>query len=93
MQLNDLINMMTPQVYQRLLTAVELGKWPDGVVLTEEQKSHSLQMVMLYQSRFNVDAQHMSVNMRGEIEIKSKQEIQHDFNDGSIIAHLKPEQQ
>ncbi len=38
MNLDDIINSMTPEVYQRLSTAVELGKWPDGVTLTEEQK-------------------------------------------------------
>lgn len=35
MNLDDIINSMTPEVYQRLSTAVELGKWPDGVTLTE----------------------------------------------------------
>lgn len=38
MNLDDIINSMTLEVYQRLSTAVELGKWPDGVALTEEQK-------------------------------------------------------
>ncbi|MEI7252402.1 DUF1315 family protein, partial [Pectobacterium versatile] len=38
MELNDLIDAMTPEIYQRLVTAVELGKWPDGVALTAEQK-------------------------------------------------------
>lgn len=90
MQLDDLINMMTPQVYQRLVTAVELGKWPDGVALTEEQKAHSLQMVMLYQSHFNVDAEHMSINLLGEIEIKSKQAFQNVDYSENIITHLKP---
>ncbi|HCN6444036.1 DUF1315 family protein, partial [Escherichia coli] len=28
MNLDDIINSMTPEVYQRLSTAVELGKWP-----------------------------------------------------------------
>ena len=27
MNLDDIINSMTPEVYQRLSTAVELGKW------------------------------------------------------------------
>lgn len=40
MNLDDIINSMTPEVYQRLSTAVELGKWPDGVALTEEQKEN-----------------------------------------------------
>ncbi|EIR06493.1 hypothetical protein YPPY06_2546, partial [Yersinia pestis PY-06] len=31
MELEDLISVMTPEIYQRLVQAVELGKWPDGV--------------------------------------------------------------
>ncbi len=41
MELNDLVNLMTVDIYQRLLTAVELGKWPDGVALTPEQKENT----------------------------------------------------
>ncbi|WP_253909358.1 YeaC family protein, partial [Yersinia pestis] len=56
MELEDLISVMTPEIYQRLVQAVELGKWPDGVALTSEQKENSLQMVMLWQGRPNPDA-------------------------------------
>ena len=38
MDIEQIIDSMTPEVYQRLATAVELGKWPDGVALTPEQK-------------------------------------------------------
>ena len=38
MNIDDMIAGMTSEVYQRLVTAVELGKWPDGVALTPEQK-------------------------------------------------------
>lgn len=39
MEIDRIIDGMTPEVYQRLATAVELGKWPDGVALTEDRKS------------------------------------------------------
>ena len=42
MNLDEMINSMTPEVYQRLSTAVELGKWPDGVALTPEQKEQAV---------------------------------------------------
>ncbi|MBX9384420.1 DUF1315 family protein, partial [Serratia marcescens] len=61
MDVKDLIAAMTPEIYQRLVQAVELGKWPDGVALTPEQKENSLQAVMLWQSMNNVDPQHMSI--------------------------------
>ncbi|KAA9002067.1 DUF1315 family protein [Affinibrenneria salicis] len=89
MQLSDLLNAMTPEIYQRLATAVELGKWPDGVPLSAEQKENSLQMVMLWQARHNEQAQHMSINTRGELVMKSKQELKLQFSD-EAIATLKP---
>jgi len=89
MDLEDLIAIMTPEVYQRLAQAVELGKWPDGVALTEEQKAHSLQAVMLYQARNNHDAQHMSIGTDGLIVMKSKQELKQQFT--TPLAKLKPQ--
>ena len=68
MNLDDIINSMTPEVYQRLSTAVELGKWPDGVALTEEQKENCLQLVMLWQARHNTEAQHMTIESDGHEE-------------------------
>jgi len=90
MDVKDLIAAMTPEIYQRLVQAVELGKWPDGVALTPEQKEHSLQAVMLYQSRHNVDAQHMSIGTDGQIVTKSKQELKQQFTQDTLIK-LKPE--
>ncbi|WP_371261080.1 MULTISPECIES: YeaC family protein [unclassified Enterobacter] len=77
--MDELISSMTPEVYQRLATAVELGKWPDGVALTPEQKENSLQLVMMWQARHNTDAQHMTIDTRGEMVMKSKQQLKEDF--------------
>ncbi|HAT1675034.1 TPA: DUF1315 family protein, partial [Raoultella planticola] len=67
MEIEQIIDSMTPEVYQRLVTAVELGKWPDGVALTSGQKENSLQLVMLYQARHNSDAQHMTIDTNGQM--------------------------
>ncbi|WP_318389533.1 YeaC family protein [Enterobacter sp.] len=79
MNMDELISSMTPEVYQRLATAVELGKWPDGVALTPEQKENSLQLVMMWQARHNTEAQHMTIDTRGEMVMKSKQQLKEDF--------------
>ncbi|MFS1538645.1 MAG: YeaC family protein [Candidatus Phlomobacter fragariae] len=75
MELNDLVDLITVEIYQRLLTAVELGKWPDGVALTPEQKENSLQAVMLWQARHNYNAQHMMIGTDGNIILKTKNEL------------------
>lgn len=79
MQLDEMIASMTPEVYQRLATAVETGKWADGVALTPEQKENSLQLVMLWQARHNDNPQHMSVGKGGEMVMKSKKQLKEEF--------------
>ncbi|BEM87151.1 YeaC family protein [Serratia surfactantfaciens] len=90
MDVKDLIAAMTPEIYQRLVRAVELGKWPDGVALTPEQKENSLQAVMLWQSMNNVDPQHMSIGTDGQIVMKSKQELKQQFVAEPLVK-LKPQ--
>lgn len=90
MDFEQVINSMTPEIYQRLSTAVELGKWPDGVALTPEQKENSLQLVMLWQARHNTDAQHMTIDTHGQMVMKNKQQLKEDFGIGATsIATLK----
>ena len=90
MGVKDLIAAMTPEIYQRLVLAVELGKWPDGVALTLEQKENSLQAVMLWQSLHNTDPQHMSIGTDGQIVMKSKQELKQQFIAEPLVK-LKPQ--
>lgn len=47
----DMLALMTPEVYENLKSAVELGKWQDGTVLTEEQRSNCMQVVILYETK------------------------------------------
>ncbi|PHM38734.1 YeaC family protein [Xenorhabdus innexi] len=90
MNLDDLLSVMTPEIYQRLVQAVELGKWQDGVSLTPEQKEHSLQMVMLWQARHNHNPEHMTIGTDGQIAVKSKQELKTMFQ-SEMVARLKPQ--
>ncbi|MFE1280253.1 YeaC family protein [Klebsiella aerogenes] len=92
MDIEQIIASMTPELYQRLATAVELGKWPDGVALTPEQKENSMQLVMFWQARNNTDAQHMTIDTNGQMVMKSKQQLKEDF--GIVpkpIATFKPQ--
>ncbi|EMH4161358.1 DUF1315 family protein [Pluralibacter gergoviae] len=90
MEIAQIIESMTEDVYQRLATAVELGKWPDGVALTPEQKENCLQLVMLWQARYNSDPQHMTIDTRGQMVMKSKQQLKEDFGIApKSIATLK----
>lgn len=75
MNIDSLLNAMTPQVYDRLREAVETGKWADGTPLTEEQREQTMQAVMLYQAKVARSQEHMTVNEKGEIVHKTKRDF------------------
>ncbi|MFA0438578.1 hypothetical protein BCU70_04525 [Vibrio sp. 10N.286.49.C2] len=90
MDVEQLLNAMTPDVYDRLIYACETGRWPEGAALSQEQKDSCMQAVMLYQSKHNVDPQHMSVAAGGEISFKSKSELKKQFSvDQADIVRMK----
>ena len=57
MSFEDVVKKLDPEIYQRFKVAIELGKWPDGRVLTSEQKKLCLQAVMLFESEHQVPEQ------------------------------------
>lgn len=79
MAIVKLVEMMDPSVYQTLCYAVETGRWEDGSRLSKEQRDLCMQAVMIYQSRYNHDAQHMSIAAGGEMSLKSKAELKKIF--------------
>jgi uncharacterized protein len=48
MDYQQLIETMTPDIYQNLKRAVELGKWPDGKPVTPEQREHAMSAIIAY---------------------------------------------
>ncbi|MDU4095463.1 MAG: DUF1315 family protein [Pantoea sp.] len=88
-ELNAIVEAMTPDIYQRPATAVEIGKWPDGVALTEEQKEHCMQLVMLWQAQNNHQPQHMSIGAGGELVTRSKRELKEEFGIGDSVTRIK----
>ncbi|PSJ43856.1 YeaC family protein [Zobellella taiwanensis] len=77
---------MPREVYERLKTAVELGKWPDGAPLTPEQKDTTLQAVLAWQSLHNDTPDFMTIAKGGEIVMKSKAELRRQFRDEQEIV-------
>lgn len=51
MNYQSMIETMTPEIYRNLRRAVELGKWPDGRVVTPEQRESALQAVIAWGER------------------------------------------
>lgn len=58
MNYRDLLNSITPEIYDNLKRAVELGKWPDGRVVTPEQRQHCMEAVIAYEHKHLPPEQH-----------------------------------
>lgn len=52
MNFEQLINNMTPEMVTSLKRAIEIGKWPDGKLLTMEQKETCMEAVISYEHCF-----------------------------------------
>ena len=78
-QLEAMLEALTPEIYERLVVAVETGKWPDGVALTQQQRDNSLQLVMMWQARHNDAPQHITIGKDGEMVTKSKRQLKEEF--------------
>ena len=82
MVIQTLINNITPDTYQALKRAIELGKWPNGEALSEQQKALCMEAVIRY------DNTHLSEQQRvGYIDRGSKQ--QGEVCDGNQEKPLK----
>ena len=68
----DLIRNITPDVYESLKLAVEIGKWPDGRKLTQEQRELSLQAMIAWEIE-NLPEEQRTGYM-GPLECASKSE-------------------
>jgi len=49
MNIQELLNNITPDIYENLKLAVEIGKWPNGVALTADQRELCMQAVIAYE--------------------------------------------
>lgn len=78
---------LTPEIVANLKRAVELGKWPDGRLLSHEQKETCMQAVLVW------EMQHLPENQRtGYIDKGTKEGEEcdsHDHNQEQTIKFLQ----
>ena len=74
-QAEQLIENMDEALYLRLREAVEIGRWPDGKALTEQQKQDTMALVMLYQARHLDQHEPFSVGKDGQMIVKTKADM------------------
>ncbi|MFT6267809.1 MAG: hypothetical protein ACJAVV_000608 [Alphaproteobacteria bacterium] len=80
MEIEQLLAVMSEDIYNKFKQAIETGKWLDGNSLSEEQRETVLQAVLLYQAKVEKSEEHMTVGKDGEIVQKSRQQLQQELN-------------
>jgi uncharacterized protein YeaC (DUF1315 family) len=88
MNIDSLVNNLTPELFERLQYGASTGKWPDGTPLTEAQKEQTVQLVMLYQAKVAKTNEQFTINEEGEMVQKSKRELQQEFKKENEIARF-----
>lgn len=58
MNYQQLLDSLTPEVYENLKRAIELGKWPDGKPLTQPQRETCMQAIIAYEHKHLPAEQH-----------------------------------
>ncbi|MDT0602052.1 YeaC family protein [Thalassotalea castellviae] len=90
MDLHQVVDNMSPEMYQRLKHAAETGKWPEGTPVEQAQRDSALQLSMAYQARHLNSDQMLTVGSDGELVTKTKRELKSQFsadnNKGEITA-------
>lgn len=51
MDYQALLETLTPELYQRFLSALETGRWPDGRPVTPQQREHCMGAVIAWGER------------------------------------------
>jgi uncharacterized protein YeaC (DUF1315 family) len=51
MDYREIVENLKPEVYERLKSAVETGRWPDGREVTAAQREHCLRAVIAWGER------------------------------------------
>lgn len=88
MNIEHLINALTPEIYQKLCQCVETGKWLDGAALSEEQKGQCMRAIMVYQSKIAQSDEHMTIGDNGDIVHKSKSELRQELRQEKSIKRF-----
>ncbi len=88
MNIDHLVNNITPELYERLKHGAATGRWPEGVKLSNEQKAQTLQLVMLYQAKVEQSNEQFTISDQGEMVLKSKRELKSELAQGQEIARF-----
>lgn len=68
MNIEQVLAALTPEIVERFKTAVEIGKWPNGQLLTAEQREICMQAVLAWEFKHLPEDQRTGYIDRGKKE-------------------------
>lgn len=80
MDIIQLVENLSTDMYERLKHAAETGKWPEGTPVDEPQRNTALQIVMAYQAKNLQSDENMTIGADGNIVTKTKRELKAQFS-------------
>ena len=80
MTLDDLINSMTPQIYENMKQAIELGRWPDGRKLDAEQRALCMEAAILFEQSTDMPAEKRIGYMESACKSQSSDDDEQPLN-------------
>lgn len=86
MNIEQMLKSLNPEIVEKLKTAVEIGKWANGVLLTQEQREICMQAVMVWEHKHLPEEQRTGYIDRGS----KKQDEQCDSHSPAHDEAFKP---
>ena len=86
MNVEKMLQAMNPEVHAALKRAVEIGKWPDGRKLSDEQRALCMEAVIAYDAHFVEENERVGYIDRGS---KAEGELCDDTPETSILKWAK----
>lgn len=80
MDIIQLVENLSFDMYERLKHAAETGKWPEGTPVDKPQRDTAIQIVMAYQAKNLNSDENMTIGSDGNIINKSKRELKAQFS-------------
>lgn len=90
MDLLQTIDHMSEDMYLRLKSAAETGKWPEGTTVDEAQRQTALQLTMAYQARHFDNDQMLTIGSNGQIVEKNKRQLKAEFSGNNSNGEITP---
>lgn len=51
MSIDKILDGVTPDIYGRMQNAIATGRWPNGVLLSEDQRANCLQIIIAHDAK------------------------------------------